>query len=277
MKLSVLIDNNTVIDRYFLGEPGFSAFIEDSDVRILFDLGYSGAFLDNARKMGIDILIADYIVVSHGHLDHTWGFDPLIRCYIEKAFEGIKVKTPTLISHPETFTGINFNGVGEIGSLVPAEKLDKFFNVQFHKNPYWITDKIVFLGYIPRKNDFEGKTAMGTKDGAEKEDYMEDDSAVVYKGADGLVIITGCSHSGICNIVDYAVEVCGDDRIRDIVGGLHLLNPSDEQMKGTLDFLRKKKIQVMHPCHCTDLKSRIALSGVAEVEETGSGLSYQYR
>ena len=61
MKLTVLVDNNTITDRYFLAEPGFSAFIEDGSTRVLFDLGYSGIFGTNADKMGIPVLKADYI------------------------------------------------------------------------------------------------------------------------------------------------------------------------------------------------------------------------
>ena len=277
MKLSILVDNNTLIDRYFLGEPGFSAFIEDGRKSVLFDVGYSSAFMDNAAKMGIDISRTDFIAVSHGHLDHSWGFDPLIRFYAERSFEGRPVKAPTVIAHPEAFTGINMEGIGEIGSLIPVEKLNKFFDVQLTREPRWITDKIVFLGQIPRKHAFEGRTAIGIKDGSDSPDYMEDDSALVYRGDDGLVVITGCSHSGICNIVDYAIEVCGDDRIQDVVGGLHLLNPSPEQLNGTLEYLKSRNIGLMHPCHCTDLKSKIALAGVVEIEETGSGLRLEYR
>jgi len=56
MKLTVLVDNNTLIDRYFYGEPGVSYFIEDEGKRILFDVGYSDAFIRNAQKMNIDLL-----------------------------------------------------------------------------------------------------------------------------------------------------------------------------------------------------------------------------
>ena len=79
MKLTVLVDNNTIIDRYFYGEPGVSYLIECDGGRYLFDTGYSDLFLKNAIKMGISLLELDAIIISHGHNDHTWGLGELFR------------------------------------------------------------------------------------------------------------------------------------------------------------------------------------------------------
>ena len=73
MKLTVLCDNTTRIDGYYLGEPGASYYLEDGDTRILFDTGYSDVFMKNAKKMGIDLNGVNKIVLSHGHNDHTGG------------------------------------------------------------------------------------------------------------------------------------------------------------------------------------------------------------
>ena len=73
MKLKVLVDNNTYIDQYYLGEPAVSYYIEDEDTKILFDTGYSDIFISNSKKMGIDLNNIDKIVISHGHDDHTKG------------------------------------------------------------------------------------------------------------------------------------------------------------------------------------------------------------
>ena len=57
MKLTVLVDNNTIIDEYYVGEPGLSFYIEDGNKKILFDLGYSNVFIDNMKKMNIELEI----------------------------------------------------------------------------------------------------------------------------------------------------------------------------------------------------------------------------
>jgi 7,8-dihydropterin-6-yl-methyl-4-(beta-D-ribofuranosyl)aminobenzene 5'-phosphate synthase len=277
MKLTVLVDNNTLIDRYFFAEPGISLYIEEGGKRILLDVGYSDIFIKNAQKMNIDLRILDYVVLSHGHLDHTWGLDPLVRLYSESQIEGLPHKRPTILAHPLTFFSKKFDEM-EIGSLISRDKLSKNFPVKLSKDPIWLTERILFLGEIERKNDFEGKKPLGSiiKPEGEEPDYLYDDTALAYKSPQGLVIITGCSHSGICNIVEQAKEICKEERVIDIVGGLHLLDPSKEQLQGTLEYLRKLKPKQMHACHCTDLQSKIALSKVVNLKEVGVGLVLEY-
>ena len=278
MKLTVLVDNNTLIDRYFYGEPGVSYFIEHEGRRILFDVGYSDAFIKNAHKMNIRLLDIDFVILSHGHLDHTWGLDPLIRLYTEAIIEKISHRKPTLIAHPFTFLTKTLNNLDEIGSIISEEKLSRHFNMKLSKEPVWLAERFVFLGEIERKNDFEAKRPMGKilKDNVEENDYLLDDSALVYKSSEGLVIITGCSHAGICNMVEYAKKICEDDRIIDIVGGFHLLKPSEKQLRGTLEYMKELQPNEVHACHCTDLNSKIALSKVVNLKEVGVGLTLNY-
>jgi 7,8-dihydropterin-6-yl-methyl-4-(beta-D-ribofuranosyl)aminobenzene 5'-phosphate synthase len=276
MKVTILTDNNTIIDRYFLGEPAFSAYIEDENCKLLFDTGYSDVFLKNAQKMNIDLSSLDFAAFSHGHCDHTWGLDFLIRYFCELEFEGKCHKKPILFAHPATFKSITAEGYSEIGSILSENKLEKFFKMQLKKEPQKITDRLLFLGEIPRNTGFEGKQYFGKKENETDNDYVMDDSAVVYQSSGGLIIITGCSHSGICNIIEYAKKLTRENRILDIIGGFHLQNPSDIQMQGTLEYLKNQNIKRIHPCHCTDLKSKIKLAGVVSVEETGSGLQLEY-
>jgi 7,8-dihydropterin-6-yl-methyl-4-(beta-D-ribofuranosyl)aminobenzene 5'-phosphate synthase len=279
MRLTVLADNHTLIDRYFYGEPGVSYFIEDKGQRILFDVGYSDVFIKNAQKMNIGLLDIDFLVLSHGHLDHTWGLDPLIRLYTEAIIEETDHKKPTLVAHPLTLLSKTFEGLGEIGSIISEKKLSRHFQIKLSKDPVWLTERLVFLGEIERENDFEAKKPIGkiVKDDLEKDDYLMDDSVLVHKASRGLVIITGCSHAGICNIVEYAKKVCEDDRIIDIVGGLHLLDPPEEQLEGTLKYMKALRPAEVHACHCTDLHSKIALSKVVNLKEVGVGLTLEYR
>jgi 7,8-dihydropterin-6-yl-methyl-4-(beta-D-ribofuranosyl)aminobenzene 5'-phosphate synthase len=278
MKLTVLIDNNTLIDRYFLGEPGVSYFIEAEGKKILFDVGYSDAFIQNARKLSIDLLNVDFVVLSHGHLDHTWGLIPLVRFYMERIFEGQKIKKPTLVTHPLTLSTKKFGDLSEIGSLLNEDKLSDYFHLKLSREAVYLTERLLYLGEIERTNKFEAKNPMGKtfEDGIEKSDYLIDDSAMVYKSTEGLIIITGCSHSGICNIVEYARKICEEDRVVDIIGGFHLLNPSKEQMQGTIEYMKLLNPSLVHACHCTDLNSKIELSKVVNIKEVGVGLILEY-
>lgn len=278
MKLTVLVDNNTLIDRYFHAEPALSLYVEESGKRILLDVGYSDIFIRNAEKMGIDLRQLDYVILSHGHQDHTWGLEPLIRLYAEAQSEGLPHRRPAVLAHPLAFMPkISRQGMA-IGSMIPSEGLAGHFSVKLSAEPVWLTENLLFLGEIERKTPFEGKRAIGkiVKAEGEAPDDLRDDTALAYRSRDGLVIITGCSHAGICNIIEQAKKLCREDRILDVIGGLHLLNPSEEQLTGTLRYMEALGLSALHACHCTDLRSKVALAGVANLQETGVGLVLSY-
>ena len=276
MKLTVLVDNNTYIDRYFLGEPALSFFIENEGKRILFDCGYSNIFFDNARKMGINLHFLDYLALSHCHLDHTWGIETLIREYTEAQLEKQDFQKPLLVAHPKIFVSTFVEGVGEIGTLLSENKIHPHFSLQLSKNPVALTENLIFLGEIPRVFPFESMPPIGRKAGESHDDFLPDDTALAYKTARGLVIITGCSHAGICNITEYAKKVCNDNHVVAIIGGLHLLNPPKEQLAGTIEYIKSLNLTALYACHCTDFNSKCELAKVAPVKEVGVGLGVEF-
>lgn len=95
MKLKILVDNNTLIDHYFLGEPAVSYYLEIDDKRILFDTGYSEVILKNAEALRIDLSQLTHIVLSHGHNDHSNGLKILN--------ESMDMSKVSLIAHPHCF------------------------------------------------------------------------------------------------------------------------------------------------------------------------------
>ena len=278
MKLTILTDNNVLQSKNFHAEHGLSFYIEVDDKKILFDTGYSDVFLKNALKMGINLLDLDYIVLSHGHYDHTWGLSHYLSFYTSALKQKQNIKKPTILTHPDTFNEKFDDELGEIGSMISLEKLKKNFDVRLSKEPLWITENLVFLGEIPRINDFEAKESIGKvcKNNSYEDDYINEDSAMTYKSDKGLVIITGCSHSGICNITDYAKKVCNNNEITDIIGGFHLINLAEDRLFKTEDYFLKQKIPKMHPCHCTNLSAKSNLSRHLKIKEAGVGLILDY-
>jgi 7,8-dihydropterin-6-yl-methyl-4-(beta-D-ribofuranosyl)aminobenzene 5'-phosphate synthase len=158
-----------------------------------------------------------------------------------------------------------------------TDKLSKHFDLILSRTPVTITPQLTWLGEIPRKFDFENLESFGRKEGETAVDMVPDDSALVYSSEKGLVVITGCSHAGICNIVEHAKSVCEDDRVVDIIGGFHLMNPLPQQLEGTMQYLESLGLEKIHACHCTDLQSKIALSRVVDIGEVGVGLKLQYQ
>ncbi len=280
MKLTVLVDNNTLTDRYFSGEPGLSFVLETAGKKILFDTGYSGVFLTNADKMGISLMDLDFVVLSHGHLDHTGGLITLIRHLMEAKIEGIAHQVPELVAHPRCFYPKEKLPLQNNGSILDEAEVRRQFPVNLSDRPLWITEDLVFLGEIPRNFEFEhtdpGKRKVRLPDGNIESDQLLDDSALAFRSPAGIVIITGCSHAGICNITEYVREVCGENRIVDIIGGLHLLSPGPERMIPTSEYLHDLNLAALHACHCTSLASKTVLSGYCPIQETGVGMKFEW-
>jgi len=278
LSLTVLVDNTALTDRDFMGEPGLSFFIETAGKKILFDTGLSGLFFTNAEKMGIGLCDLDCLVLSHGHIDHTGGL-PVLARNLTGAAEGKAPRRPCLIAHPRCFWPKEKDGEKN-GSPMSEEEAGRQFPTSLSEKPVWITDDLVFLGEIPRRFAFEkgdpGKRTIRTPGGNTEPDYLVDDTALAFRSGAGLVIITGCSHAGICNITEYAREVCGENRVLDIIGGLHLLSPTPKQLAKTGKYLNRLHLDALHACHCTSLPAKLALAPYCPLQETGVGMRIEW-
>lgn len=264
MKLKVLEDNNTFIDNYYLGEPAVSYYIEDEDTKILFDTGYSDAFIKNAKSMNINLRKIDKIVISHGHNDHTGGLKYL--------FKNINNKNIELIAHSECFNKKICDNE-YIGTSMIKEELEQVCNLRLENSILKISKNIIFLGEIPQINNFEKREVIGkcNKSGKMIDDIVKDDTAIVYKSKKGLFIITGCSHSGICNIIEYARYVCKENRVYGVIGGFHLFDVS-EKLNKTIKYFKEIKPELIYPCHCISLDAKIEMGKQLKINEVGVGL-----
>lgn len=274
MELTFLVDNNSLVGKPFRAESALSMHLKDGDIRILFDAGYSDAFLANARRMGLSLLSLDHVVLSHGHYDHTWGLDALLRHYYEAAELEMDVPFPTMVAHPAVFDTKFDEDEPEFGTLLSREKAARHFDLNLTAKPQWLTKRLVTLGEIERVFDFEKPASLGqrmTDDGPVK-DYLPDDTAMAYVSDAGLVVITGCAHTGVCNTVEQARRVTGVDKVRSVVGGFHLREAKPERLDPTTDYLASLGLESLYACHCTDLAAKIGLARKCPVREVGSGL-----
>lgn len=267
MKLTILVDNNTFIDRYYYGEPAVSYMIESEGKRILFDTGYSDVLIRNAELLGVDLKSVDCIAISHSHNDHTRGLQ-FLNAYMD-------MSETELVAHPGCFVK-KYNDGLYIGPPFVGEEIEKVVAFKPSRGIKRLTERLYFLGEIPRTNDFENQAPIGVAeiDGKMVDDYNMDDTALVYKSDKGIFVITGCSHSGICNIVDYAKFVCDDERVLGVLGGFHLFE-DDEQLARTISYLESCKIEKLYPCHCVSLLARAKMMEKLPVVETGVGMTVE--
>ena len=87
-------------------------------------------------------------------------------------------------------------------------------------------------------------------------------------------MISGCSHSGICNIIEYARKVTGKQKVLGVIGGFHLLK-EDNRLLATAYWLKQQKIEMLYPCHCVSLAAMIVLAKEMPVSEVGTGMQLE--
>lgn len=267
MELAVLVDNNNHIGNCLISEHGLSFLIKENDKQILFDCGSTDAFIKNAYKMNMDLEHVTDIVLSHSHKDHVGGFVKLRSLYANFKNIGLGICSKNVITHPDVFNeelNPTDNNTTDSSLHFSKKNIEEFFNLTLTNEPYEITPKLIYLGEIPIKyNEI-------------KQDYSPDETALAYKSKDGLIIISGCSHSGIENIVEQARIVTGEKRIHTIIGGFYLINRDGDDINDLGKYLQAQGVKLIYPCHCTDLESKIILSKFVMIKEVSTGRKYNW-
>ena len=255
MKLTVLVDNQASSN--CKAEHGLSFYIEYNNKKIVFDAGQTDIATINAHKLGIDLNQTDLIVLSHGHYDHGNGL---------KYFP----KNKPLLAHPDIFTK-RYKRINNqyIGLDLSETDIENSFKITRSSKPVKIEHQAWFMGEIPRITDFESISPKYILENGET-DPIIDDTALTFNTNKGIVIITGCSHSGICNIVLKAKEFFPHNPIAAIVGGFHL-SQIDERLEKTVKFFKQHHITKLYPSHCTHPRVICHLSTHFDVSWISSG------
>lgn len=253
MKITVLSDN--CAGAFCNAEHGL-CFLVETENQYLFDTGHSDLFLHNANKLGLDLSTVKTIVLSHGHEDHGGGLP-----YIHDK---------KLVAHPAIFTERfrNKNNT-PLGIPLNQAEAEQKFHLQLTKAPLQLDNSTWFLGEIPRITDFENKTtSFHLKNG--DPDFVPDDSGIACITSKGLVVISGCAHSGICNTIIQAQAVTKVKNVHAVIGGFHLIDQG-EQLNQTIEWLKAKQIEKVIPSHCTALPALSALYEQYRFMQTKTG------
>lgn len=241
MKITILNDN--VAGRRCRAEHGLSYLIE-ADRTVLFDTGSSDLIEWNAQILGIDLQKIETIVLSHGHDDHTGGL---------MLFHGQR-----LICHPYTFLKrTRKSNHTHLGIRWPEQEIRNRFDLNTSREPVRLSEQLFFLGEIPRLTDFESLTTVFAKEDG-TDDFVMDDSGLAIITPKGLVVVSGCAHSGICNLTAQAMKVTGIEKVHMVIGGFHLQNDNQITQK-TIEWLLSNNVEQVIPSHCTSFEAQAAI------------------
>jgi len=261
IKVTALIDNTTHYEGPILAENGISLLIKvkagNSTTTILLDAGLTGSTLiKNCRELNVDLGQVDVVVISHNHYDHTGG--------LLKALAEIGKPLP-VIMHPDVFKpkyailpSLGIKKLTYTGPPFTREKAEEKGGILvLSKDPVPIAENVMTTGEITRSTDFEKLAGFYVIENGEfKRDNLPDDQALAIKMDDGLVVFTGCGHSGIINTIRHSMRLTETDRVRAVVGGFHLIDADREKIDKTVSELKMLNPELIVPMHCTGFKAK---------------------
>lgn len=254
MKFKVLIENTTKDS--LVSEHGLSIYIELGDTKILLDSGQSGAFMDNAHIMGVDLKGVDFAILSHGHYDHSGGFGAFLEKY--KNIEIYAMKDIVSDLYSGSGEQVHYIGISEemYNNHIDRFKLIDSF-ISLRDNVYILPHNTEGLGEIGKRCKLYKKC---------DNDFIPDDFShelsLVLDTSKGLVVFNSCSHGGIINIIEEVKERFPNKSVYAFIGGLHMKGMSgdkeicrysDEELNKLTKCLLDNNVNKLYTGHCTGI------------------------
>ena len=251
LKLTILCENSVqrVNPASLLGEHGFACHLQTSSGNYLFDTGSGSGLLHNSQLLGIDPGELRGLILSHGHSDHTGGLQQLLK---------VTGKLP-IFAHPDLFLRRYGSNGGQLRSIgIPWQQTElEQLGADFHlaASAQQINPQLMVSGQIPRRDGPTTDPNLILID-SEKQttpDLLNDDQSLIINTDKGLVILLGCAHAGLLNIIEHAISLTGQRKIHLLLGGTHLKFSSEQQLETTLTQLEDWQIERFGAAHCTGL------------------------
>lgn len=247
LHITTLMENRISENKSLVNEHGLSFFVEGSGFSFLFDLGSGLNACTNAHRLGVPVDKADAVVLSHSHYDHAAGY----RDYVESG------KAPKVL-----YTGMHFfepkyafNGVRYTNLSCGFDKA--FLNVNEINHEEVSECREIFHGVhvvtsFKRSHSFEDIPSRFVKrvESTFVPDDFGDEVCIVLETEEGLVVLVGCSHPGILNIITsvhnrFRIPVVG------IFGGTHLVEADNKRVETTIAGLKSMGLKYFGLSHCS--------------------------
>jgi 7,8-dihydropterin-6-yl-methyl-4-(beta-D-ribofuranosyl)aminobenzene 5'-phosphate synthase len=264
IKVTIL---STMVADDGIGEWGFAALVEVDGYRVLFDTGARPeTVLHNAKELNIDLSQVTDVVLSHSHGDHTGGLLTLRKAMM--------IKNHDALSRVHVGEGIFDNRYEKNGtdnkSEMPA--LRKAYEATggvfiIHQEPQQIQPGVWLTGPVKRRYDEQNwsKGAFVDSSAGRVEDTLKEDMSMVINGVDGMIVLTGCGHAGIGNILAQSQEMVPNTKVHAVIGGLHLYDADEKKLEWSAEKMREAGVQYLLAAHCTGLEATYRLRALLQL------------
>jgi len=258
IRLTILCENSVARPFGLLGEHGFACYLETPQGNYLFDTGQGQTLIPNARNLGKDLGTIKALVISHGHYDHTGALPQVL-----EGCNGLDV-----YGHPDIFSTRYWDIEGRrryVGIPYRREHLESL-GARFclSREQVEIGPGVYLTGEIPRRNNWEKGDRLQLAVTATGEilqpDPVFDDLSLVVATSKGLLLVLGCAHAGLLNIIEHVTEKFGGEKIYAVVGGTHLAFAGEEQFEETMKMFDRLQIERVGVSHCTGMAKAARLS-----------------
>ena len=241
--ITTLVDN-CVYGKNLKGEHGLSLFVDTGTHRFLFDTGASNLLLANAQTLGIDLSTVDFVILSHGHRDHTGGLEAFLTLNTKARV----LAKPNIIY--KKFTVRHENGMPQL----PQSMKDRFIFIEdfteYLPNVFIIPQIAITYEEATHRRGF-----FIEKEGETFRDDFSDELAVVIKTKKGYALLTACSHLGVTNIIEQLKTHFNLLHLELILGGFHLIKSPKEDIERVAYYLFDNVKGSVGLCHCTGIEA----------------------
>ncbi|MGB0839310.1 MAG: MBL fold metallo-hydrolase [Chitinophagales bacterium] len=254
---------STMLANRGIGEWGYAALVEVNEHKILFDTGRKPeTVLNNAEELGIDLSEVEHVFLSHNHGDHTGGLFTLR--------ENLKQQNPKAMSKIHVGEGIFAPRINANNRMLDLKAELEADGVQFftHKKSFELFPDVWITGPIERihpEKNYGDRWQIDTDDGPIPDNIPEDQSLVINTDK-GFIVVAGCGHAGIINTLAHVTSKITNKNIHAIIGGLHLVTATDEQLAWTANNLREYGVEKIIGAHCTGINSLYALRQLLDLD-----------